>query len=249
MNSLLVKMKKKRTRVNEVKKWNDKEIVDILTFMQAHRNVEKPTAQIYYRKLLAETKIVASWSMVRFKVRHLKTLLQKAEELKCSTSVSLKDGHHEKTVDEKILKMCPHYGQLSDIFPGSREIKSVVRETMPIEDDSSSAIDMAFNDSVDSMDSAVSTSLSAKLRKSAEKPALSTPMSMETERTEMQRDLEIEKFLWAKQLEADKMRLEEMRIRIEDKRREDEFQLKKLELEQRERIKRLELELKYGRKN
>ncbi|KAM8702539.1 hypothetical protein ACLKA7_005655 [Drosophila subpalustris] len=66
---------KRRTpkRLSEPKKWSDKEVGEILNYMQVHRNIEKPTAQVYYKKLLEQTKIEATWNLVRYKDRLAKS--------------------------------------------------------------------------------------------------------------------------------------------------------------------------------
>ncbi|KAM8702304.1 hypothetical protein ACLKA7_007646 [Drosophila subpalustris] len=61
----------------------------------------KPTAQIYYNKLIAATNIDATWNLVRFKVRHLKTGWQKAKAFSKSTGAGLEEGDVETTIRGK----------------------------------------------------------------------------------------------------------------------------------------------------
>ncbi|XP_030570481.1 uncharacterized protein LOC115769696 isoform X2 [Drosophila novamexicana] len=99
--------------------------------MRVHSNIEKPTAQIYYRKLIDETKLDATWNLVRFKVRHLKGGWQKADAHRKSIVAGGEESDKidETTLQAKLLRMCPHYEQLSDIFSVRKQMEMVVRDS------------------------------------------------------------------------------------------------------------------------
>ncbi|XP_050322719.1 uncharacterized protein LOC126754642 [Bactrocera neohumeralis] len=104
--------------------------------MQDHRNVEKPTAKIYYSKLLAVTKIEATWNILKCKIRYLKSQMKSAEHWLNSTGAGVEDGDVELTVMDKVLKSCPHYRQLADIFATEREAEVVVMSSSAMKLDS-----------------------------------------------------------------------------------------------------------------
>ncbi|XP_036340160.1 uncharacterized protein LOC118749467 [Rhagoletis pomonella] len=120
---------RKRKRENEVKKWTEDEMKKVLSYMQGHRNIEKPTAQLYDKKLLEETKIDATWNMLNCKARHLKGTLQNVDGWSDSTAAGLGDDENLTTIRKKVLKKCPHLDQLFDIFSKSKEIEVVVMDT------------------------------------------------------------------------------------------------------------------------
>ncbi|XP_037813671.1 uncharacterized protein LOC119604858 [Lucilia sericata] len=121
---------RKRKRENEVKKWTDEDIKKVLCYMQAHRNIEKPTARMYYEKLLEETKLDANWNILKCKVRYLKGTLQKAESWRRKAGVRMENGDGASSVKDKVVqKICPYYEQLSDIFILGKEINYAVLDT------------------------------------------------------------------------------------------------------------------------
>ncbi|KAM8701728.1 hypothetical protein ACLKA7_001020 [Drosophila subpalustris] len=104
---------------------------------ESQGNLEKPTAQIYYNKLIAATNIDATWNLVRFKIRHLKTGWQNADAFSKSTGAGLEEGDVETTIRAKLLKMCPHYDQLDDIYSSSKEINVIVVESSQYQESNS----------------------------------------------------------------------------------------------------------------
>ncbi|XP_037933943.1 uncharacterized protein LOC119672194 [Teleopsis dalmanni] len=79
-------------------------------------NFEKPTAQIYYKKLLEVTKIDTTWDLVRFKMRYFKQSFVKANNWRKSTGAGLLDDEEVTSIKDKVKLMCPYYDQLSEIF-------------------------------------------------------------------------------------------------------------------------------------
>ncbi|KAL7726299.1 hypothetical protein ACLKA6_010207 [Drosophila palustris] len=64
----------------------------MLDYVRSHTNFEKPTARLYYLKLLEETKIETKWNLARSKMRHLKALFVKANDFLNSTGAGDEDG-------------------------------------------------------------------------------------------------------------------------------------------------------------
>lgn len=64
---------------------------------------QKPTAQLYYRKLLESTQIDSTWHCVKCEVRHLKTTLQKADAWSNSTGAGVEEGDRTTTVKGKLF--------------------------------------------------------------------------------------------------------------------------------------------------
>ncbi|KAL7723247.1 hypothetical protein ACLKA6_018973 [Drosophila palustris] len=93
----------------------------MLDYVRSHTNFEKPTARLYYLKLLEETKIETKWNLARCKMRHLKALFVKANDFLNSTGAGVEDEDGDLTIQEKIKKICPYYDTLSEIFSPSRE--------------------------------------------------------------------------------------------------------------------------------
>ncbi|KAI8126644.1 hypothetical protein FF38_03737 [Lucilia cuprina] len=83
-----VKIKRKREKLNN-KRWTDAEIKQLLEYLQERQGFEKPTAQIFYRKFLQVTELDASWDIVRWKVKNLKSNYNKAETWRKSTGAGL----------------------------------------------------------------------------------------------------------------------------------------------------------------
>ncbi|KAL7726167.1 hypothetical protein ACLKA6_002669 [Drosophila palustris] len=271
---------KRRTpeRLSEPKKWSDKEVGEILNYMQVHRNIEKPTAQIYYKKLLEQTKIEVTWNLVRYKVRHLRTGWQKANLFSKSTGAGVEEGDAETTVRAKLLKMCPYYDQLDDIYSGGKDVNVVVVESedRPLWTSDNSVVDqesivealflIELDDSSNLNDSNFTElSFVEKTKMKARKTSLAQLVSIESNLSQFREDRlkQVDQFVWNKELEERKLRLEEDRkemderkLRLEErqmdlkeKQADNEFKLKQQELEQKERILKLELELKYKNHN
>ncbi|XP_050321886.1 uncharacterized protein LOC126754058 [Bactrocera neohumeralis] len=280
---------RKRRREKEVKKWTEAEIKAVLSYMQNHRNVEKPTAKIYYSKLLAATKIEATWNILKCKIRYLKSQMKSADHWLNSTGAGVEDGVVERTVMDKVLKSCPHYKQLADIFATEREAEVVVMSSSAMELDSIENVVDDLEDpepeaqeendiSVLASASSAASPIVKKIKPKHQNTAIDKLATLEAERMrfrEKQLQFEIEKFNWMKQVEANKHENEKKKIENdfqkplqfeiekfnwmkqveankhenEKKKIENDFQLKKMELEQNERIRKLEIEMKYKNNN
>ncbi|KAL7739121.1 hypothetical protein ACLKA6_001036 [Drosophila palustris] len=114
-------LRKTRQRENETKRWSDNETKRMLEYIQSHTKFEKPTARVFYTKLLEETKINTKWHLARCKMRNLRALFLKANACLESTEALDENDNGVVTVLEKVRKICPHYDMLSDIFSHARE--------------------------------------------------------------------------------------------------------------------------------
>ncbi|KAM8715087.1 hypothetical protein ACLKA7_002178 [Drosophila subpalustris] len=91
----------------------------MLSYILSQKKFEKPTARVFYTKLLEETKINTKWHLARCKMRHLRALFLKANACLESTDQIVEDDNGVVTVLEKVKKICPHYDMLCDIFSHS----------------------------------------------------------------------------------------------------------------------------------
>ncbi|XP_032290866.1 ensconsin isoform X2 [Drosophila virilis] len=144
------------------------------------------------------------------------------------------DEIDDTTLRAKLVRLCPHYEKLSDIFSVRKEMEVVGRESL----ESRSSLDMLHCEDESTTEPLFTSGIED----------LSQVASMDANRRKFQEDrlwveretlkLQQEQFLWAKEVEERKMRLEEQqfkleerRIALEEQRREADFQLKQLELE------------------
>ena len=92
------------------------------------------TTQIFYKKLIERCSIRATWDLIRFKIRHLKVSVKKANDWEKSTGMGLIEPdsrtgtaegkwniltHWEMVFNPyiyKVLQMCPYYNRLNEIF-------------------------------------------------------------------------------------------------------------------------------------
>ncbi|XP_067622612.1 uncharacterized protein [Eurosta solidaginis] len=233
---------KKRKREKESKQWTEAEIRKILAYMQMNSNVAKPTARLYYEKLIEATGIDATWNLLKCKIHHLKGTLQKANDFINSTDAGLQGDDGTATVQEKMLKICPHYYQLAEIFSPYAQIENSPVNAAHFDDldeadykpfDMIDYKDTSFLLSDEPTTSSAANTLPKKAKFSEQKTCADKFSEMEAERINFRNEqlkLEREKFEWSKKLDEKKLELERQKQR-------DEFELKKLELEKNEKIK------------
>ncbi|XP_050340161.1 uncharacterized protein LOC126766411 [Bactrocera neohumeralis] len=107
--------KVKRERPN--KKWTKEEINKLLDFLEEADEIEAPTAQFFYKKCIQVKGIEATWDLLRWKVRHLKSTFNKANDYRTSTGAGIDEMDvGVGSFEDKIEKMCPHYNRLNKIF-------------------------------------------------------------------------------------------------------------------------------------
>ncbi|KAL7726258.1 hypothetical protein ACLKA6_001662 [Drosophila palustris] len=210
---------KRRTpkQLSEPKKWSDKEVGEILNYMQVHRNIEDQLDDIYSGG------------------KDVNVVVVESEDRPLWTS-------DNSVVDQESIVEAPF---LIELYDSSN-----------------------LNDS-----NSTELSFVEKTKMKAQKTSLAQLVSIESNRSQFREDrlkidrealnLQVDQFVWNKELEERKLRLEEDRkemdeskLRLEErqmdlkeKQADNEFKLKQQELEQKERILKLELELKYKNHN
>ncbi|XP_030372086.1 uncharacterized protein LOC115622320 [Scaptodrosophila lebanonensis] len=234
--------KSKRRRENETKRWTYEEIRKILEYMKLYRNVEKPTAQIYYTKLIQKLRIKCTWHTLRCKMRYMRQLLLKANALRNSAGPGLEDGDGEiqLLLKEKIMKMCPHYDQLLSVFGPEKDLKPLVLQTTPFSDNCNESSDCETSTLPSGTDEVPAdnsrsdygeypihepTSYLEEFNETPPEADTIDRMScLEAQRIELmekQLTLETEKFRWAKEMEVKKFEAmreaESRRIAIEER--------------------------------
>ncbi|XP_037952602.1 uncharacterized protein LOC119683072 [Teleopsis dalmanni] len=122
------KLVKKRLKTH--KKWTYDEINIILNYIKENPKLEDPTAQVYYKDLIAKTGINTTWDLIRWKVRHLKAKYKKANDWRNTIGADLLESDAEATsIEGKVLQICPFYNQLTEILcktSDEQQITSVV---------------------------------------------------------------------------------------------------------------------------
>ncbi|XP_049302020.1 uncharacterized protein LOC125775437 [Bactrocera dorsalis] len=105
----------KRERPN--KKWTKEEINKLLDFLEEADEIEAPTAQFFYKKCIVVKGIEATWDLLWWKVRHLKSTYKRANDYRTSTGAGIDEMDvGVGSCEEKNEKMCPHYNHLNKIF-------------------------------------------------------------------------------------------------------------------------------------
>ncbi|XP_022212951.2 uncharacterized protein LOC111067914 isoform X2 [Drosophila obscura] len=234
----------------------------MLAYIARHGNIEKPTARKYYAKLMEETKISGTWNTFKCKLRYLKGTLQKANTWRKTKGSEIDDPAR---VRETLLQLCPHYDQLVVMFGADFNFESSMsnslwntefnhpRSSILSNDDSlneeylKSASDSSM-DPIDCSDSVFETELHNHQNEVEEpqKPERvpHTPHTDaakkvdELDYKEAILQLEVEKFQWVKEKELRRMKFEEKKLQAA-------VELRKLELEQEERIAMYEINMKY----
>ncbi|XP_018792841.1 PREDICTED: uncharacterized protein LOC108971323 [Bactrocera latifrons] len=132
--------KPKRVRTVPYRKWSSEEQQKLITYMRDNRPIEKPTAQVYYKKILETQNLRLDWSLVRLKARHLRQCYTKARAWQNSTgALAMQDAESTESI---ILRTCPFFYDLEDIF-GYKEFQSneFVMDTEALENNSTSTTD------------------------------------------------------------------------------------------------------------
>ncbi|KAL7725600.1 hypothetical protein ACLKA6_008012 [Drosophila palustris] len=213
-------------------------------------NIEKPNAQIYYKKLLEDTKIEATWNLVRYKVRHLRTGWQKANAFSKSTGAGVEEGDSENTVRGN----CPLWTSDNAVADqeSSLEAPFFVEfvDSSGLNDSNSTELSFVANTSMKAQKTSVGQLVAIESSRSK--------FGGSEDRSKIDREslnLQVDQFLWSKKIEERKLKLEEARkemderkllleerhMDLKEKQVENEFKLKQQELEQKERILKLEL--------
>ncbi|XP_046802110.1 uncharacterized protein LOC124418777 isoform X2 [Lucilia cuprina] len=222
-----------RVRTNPTKKWNLEEEKSLIEFLIANREIEKPTAQAYYKRFSVETKVEVDWKLIRSKVRNMRTSYNKAKGWEGSTGAGSMDG---ETMKASLIKMCTFFYELDDIF-GSRIVDNAVID------------DSLSSDNFDCTDACIEESLHKEIENVAStskkgiysRTALSDILQMQTEMLNFKKE-RAEKELTLKEKEFS---LKEREIGLREKEIESNELIKVKELEMKERLAMEELKLKY----
>ncbi|XP_061395717.1 putative autophagy-related protein 11 [Musca vetustissima] len=107
-----------RHRSAPIRKWQrDEERVLIDFLSNTIKDFEKPTAQIYYRKFMAESKIEnIEWKLIRSKVRNMRMVHMKARRWKESAAEA--NNLSDADVKDNLLRMCYFYDEFENLFGG-----------------------------------------------------------------------------------------------------------------------------------
>ncbi|XP_049302091.1 uncharacterized protein LOC125775479 [Bactrocera dorsalis] len=254
-----------RKRAKPQKKWSEEENDLILEYLLENVEIEKPNAQLYYKKLVEITNIDATTDMLRCKVRYWKQMYNKAEEWRKSTGAGIDVGDDVSSIKAKISQMCPNYERFSVLF-GSKSEANCVVETynpevsqycsdfadlvevveIPASSQSSAEPSGSLNDNAEqttvgaevATDFPTTPSFLEKVKKRAPKNILSELKDIQKKREQFfEQRIEIEK---------EKLNLEKLKLELDREKINKDFEIKKLELEQKERLAMIELKCKYN---
>ncbi|XP_053699292.1 uncharacterized protein LOC128746269 [Sabethes cyaneus] len=251
--------KRKRQRLNPIHRWTDSETIDLLENIvdEVKANpeaFEKPTAQVFYTKIAGKmsSSEVPSWTLMKSKVRNLKTTYQ-------------------KVVSGESQQICPYWEFLEQIFGHCESVTPVgVLET------SSDNYDDAEPSSNDTnvADSYIPDPFAVKLECVTEEPILddadadggtepaqsTTGLNFTTFNNHLKHPLKRDKVtanpgstsllvdIQEKRLKFEEkkwhqqMELEEKKLQLAKMQAENEVELKRMELSHQLEIKKLELE-------
>lgn len=86
--------------------------------------IEKPTHQIFYSNLVKNEPELSdvTWTICDNKIRNLRSDYQKAMKWKQQTGAGLMEDGKQNTVKEYILKICPHFDMLHEIFGQKKSV-------------------------------------------------------------------------------------------------------------------------------
>lgn len=232
--------------------------------------MQKPTARIYYRKLLEETSIDAPWDLVRCKMRNLKINFLKASKWLKTAETEL----DENELIDKLKILCPNYELLKKMFgeldeKNNEEIFEV--SFMSNQEDDSQSVEALDEDgdwyesilpsdskstinseritkSTPNQDTVLTpkiASVSSLLQKTGKNSAISQLAAVQVGREAFYKsklELEKEKFKKYCEFEERKLLLEEERIKNDFKIQEKKLKLEELKLQQNFELKKLQLE-------
>ncbi|CAH1400517.1 unnamed protein product [Nezara viridula] len=120
--------KKKRKRIKSFNKWWTKEdtLVFLRKVLENKNTFEKPSAQIFYKKIIVEEDSLAeySWREMRDRMRNLKKKYKDALTWKVNTRVLHLDYKSETAVVNYMLRLCPFFKEIDEICRGNANVPS-----------------------------------------------------------------------------------------------------------------------------
>uniref|UniRef100_A0A1A9WNH9 Uncharacterized protein n=1 Tax=Glossina brevipalpis TaxID=37001 RepID=A0A1A9WNH9_9MUSC len=251
---------------------------------------ERPTAQKFYDKISTNCKLLqmTNWSSMKNKVRNCKVSYIKARKWK---EESQKMPNDEKKAKEYLNKICPHYDILDQIFGACLEDTLEISEDTRTNDDLGHN-DLKGTDHLNSQESQSSLDESLKQHDDDDDdhdddPLITTSFPVSKSNIKTTKSIDDRKAcscrwrLWAniekRKLEIEQKKLvfeqkkfewqlerEEAELELKEKQFNQQFELRKLELEkderlekekiklqleQEERLKKYEIEIKYKNSN
>ncbi|KAF6209582.1 hypothetical protein GE061_015330 [Apolygus lucorum] len=229
----------------------------------SYADFEKPTAQVYYLKLSTVNSQLLrfTWTVMRDKMRLLKSKYRSAIDWRNNTGQGIDGEDKERTIREYILKLCPHFDELDEIFasrpsfnplfvfdsdhPSQEVVEEVVIDDMADEMGSSneSALpEFEFEERTSPFDMTEDTCPSfshfkAQLAKKPKEKGKKAPTSSVAQLAQITRDRlahEANKLAAQKEGELKKIELEREKFEWQKKRDliDQEIQRKKVETEQ-----------------
>ncbi|XP_037942125.1 uncharacterized protein LOC119675024 [Teleopsis dalmanni] len=107
------RFKATRERKNPIKKWMPAEEAALINFLKENVDFEKPTAQVFYKRFLQSSAVIADWKIVRSKVRNMRTTYSKTREWINTVGKVMAD---DETVETTTHNMCRFYYDFEEIF-------------------------------------------------------------------------------------------------------------------------------------
>lgn len=264
---------KRQERAREVgktfKKWSEAEVTKILEYILRYGNLEKPTAKIYYTKLIKDLKLDVNWSLVMWKIRNLKRTFQNALEYETTTGAVMVGDEDCSSIKKNMVRICPNFDLLSQIFyeknkKGEKvfEISEQPSSDKPTEVVVSSPPETPSlppqTSTIDQRSVATATTPNTPMLPTLGETKASTPnfASRMEDRVKPTVDqlssLQTEGFkYYEKKLELEQHRLELKQFKMQgdlelrrEKQKQD-FEIKKLKIEKDERVAKYEIEMRY----
>lgn len=267
--------KKKRVRMNPVKKWTNAEEILILNYLKdtilEGKEIDKPTSRIYYDKMCGAVEGLSgiSFDIIRNKTKNMKNAYIKAVKWRDQTGQGVEN---DATIRDHILRICPHFDLLDEIFSDRPSINVPYVRDSGIEavigsPERSDLGDMSLDDMIEvefvppddeySTELQDSTSISIETRAvtsgqdSVRRQRKVTPRKPRYTQNSMVQITELQKSRNEHSnkkisIEKEKLKLqdkwEEKKLEIEREKIKSQERLKKIELEHLERMRRIELE-------
>ncbi|XP_017475631.1 PREDICTED: uncharacterized protein LOC108365918 [Rhagoletis zephyria] len=255
----------KKARQEPNHKWTEREVLLIIDFLHQEEDFEAPSAKFFYKRFLEKTQLNVTWELVRWKVRHLKSLYNKANDWLSGTGAGLLHKSDGVTIEEKLAKTCPHFDRLKEVF-GKRFaniqpllVSTDVSSPSPPQHSpasptivSPSSPELVNETAVDNSSAAPATAPASSSSSSfprevaprtAPKPSISQLAAVQKEKIAFEKnkmEFERAKFEKESEIQEKKVSVEEKRLDIEMKKLESEDKWKEKELE----LKKLEIEMK-----
>ncbi|XP_067614096.1 uncharacterized protein [Eurosta solidaginis] len=238
------KVKSKRIRCNPTRRYTVADEKYLIEFLLENRLLEKPSAQVYYKRFCEEKNVTMEWKLVRAKVRNMRSGYNKAKAWEGSTGAGSMTGD---TIKGTLLKMCTFFYELDDIF-GSRICESsVIDDTMANLNEEGQIIELPESRAGMSCKGIYSRTAASDIMKVQAEAMAFKKQKLEAETIVREKELVVRENEFT--LKQKEFELKERQARNEENFKEKQLQsqekLKILELEMQERLAMEELKLKF----